>query len=182
MQNRRVSLRVISLLGTILFPLAALADNCTDLNGRVFGDATVRSATVQSGTFTVPGFIVYESLPKFCRVIATASPVKESNILVEIWLPTETWNGKLLGTGNGGFGGWIIYSALAAGLKRSYATVNTDMGTQTTVGGVLCAGSGRIAGEGTICTSRVCTARTSIEAASFSAGKSACEIEAPTGS
>lgn len=34
------------------------------------------------------------------------NPVPDSRIRFEIWLPDpNTWNGKLLGTGNGGFDG-----------------------------------------------------------------------------
>jgi Tannase and feruloyl esterase len=51
----------------------------------------------------------------------------------EVWLPpAETWNGKFLGTGNGGAGGVISHPALANGLAKGYATTNTDMGTTTT--------------------------------------------------
>ena len=50
-----------------------------------------------------------------------------------MWLPPSgAWNGKFLGTGNGGAGGVISYPALAGGLAKGYATANTDMGTSTT--------------------------------------------------
>lgn len=66
-----------------------------------------------------------------CRaeVLVTTSPV--SDLKVEVWLPlAEAWNGKLLGTGNGGAGGQIQFGALADGLVRGYATINTDYGTR----------------------------------------------------
>ncbi len=42
---------------------------------------------------------------------------------------------QVLGTGNGGGGGQIITSALAAGLARGYAVANTDMGSSSGIGG-----------------------------------------------
>ena len=40
----------------------------------------------------------------------------------------EKWNGKLLGTANGGFSGALNYAAMAGGLARGYAAVSTDTG------------------------------------------------------
>lgn len=57
-------------------------------------------------------------------------PAPESNITVVVWLPEPTaWNGKFMGTGNGGFAGEIAEGALKNGTSRGYATANTDMGT-----------------------------------------------------
>jgi feruloyl esterase len=44
-------------------------------------------------------------------------------------MPENGWNHRLLGTGNGGGGGGISYGSLIAGLRRGFATVNTDLGT-----------------------------------------------------
>lgn len=112
-------------------PRLAWVEACEGFRGDNFGGASVRtSATVEGGTFAVPGGAPIGKLPAFCRVILTASPVPASNITLEIWLPSpEVWNGKFLGTGNGGFGGNIRYDMLSAGAKRNYATANTDMGT-----------------------------------------------------
>jgi feruloyl esterase len=41
-------------------------------------------------------------LPAFCRVAATLTPTKESDIKIEVWLPMAGWNGKLQAVGNGG--------------------------------------------------------------------------------
>lgn len=68
----------------------------------------------------------------FCRVAATIEPTAVSNIKIEVWLPAlEKWNGKYLGTGNGGAAGQMWYQVLASGLDRGYATAHTDMGTST---------------------------------------------------
>lgn len=69
-----------------------------------------------------------EGLPAFCRVTGVISPA----IGFEVWLPLADWNGKFEGTGNGGYAGAIVYRELADGLRRRYATANTDMGHKTT--------------------------------------------------
>lgn len=64
------------------------------------------------------------------RVTIKLHPEKGSDIRVVVWLPEENdWNGKFLGTGNGGFAGEISIGALRNGLIRGYACANTDMGT-----------------------------------------------------
>lgn len=70
------------------------------------------------------------SMPAFCRVVAVATPTPDSQIGIEIWLPLQKWNGRLLGTGNGGGAGRIAYEmGMVEGLKRGFAVANTDMGT-----------------------------------------------------
>src|SRR4029450_6869373 len=66
-------------------------------------------------------------VPAFCRVAVTAKPTSDSDIKVEVWLPVA-WNGKLLGTDNGGFSGAIQYGALAGAVAKGYAAVSTDTG------------------------------------------------------
>ena len=46
-----------------------------------------------------------KDLPEYCRVTATLRPSADSDIKVEVWLPTNGWNGKLLAVGNGGWNG-----------------------------------------------------------------------------
>ena len=71
----------------------------------------------------------YADLPAFCRVTATVSPVHDSAIRLEMWLPQDGWKSVFEGTGNGGYSGVFNYPILAAGLRRGYAVVNTDQGT-----------------------------------------------------
>ncbi|MBY9078337.1 tannase/feruloyl esterase family alpha/beta hydrolase [Paenibacillus sp. HN-1] len=70
-----------------------------------------------------------EHLPDYCRVCVGINPEGESNILIEVWLPIAEWNGNFLGTGNGGYAGVIDRFSLSNGLRRGYATANTDMGS-----------------------------------------------------
>lgn len=83
-----------------------------------------------AGSFSSPaGSEIFPGLPAFCRARATLQSAQDSNITIEVWMPREKWNGRFLGTGNGGGGGKIVYAALAAGLKFGYAVANTDLGT-----------------------------------------------------
>ncbi|MFD1140377.1 tannase/feruloyl esterase family alpha/beta hydrolase [Larkinella insperata] len=108
--------------------------DCQRLASQAFPNAIVTTAEcVAVGAFRIPGSNhVVPDLPAFCRVAATLKPVPESNIHIEVWLPSTGWNGRFLGTGNGGGAGNIGYSALINGLKRGFATANTDMGTAPT--------------------------------------------------
>lgn len=76
-----------------------------------------------------PG-VMGRPLPAHCEVKVELRPVEQSRILVEVWLPIQNWNGDFLGTGNGGSAGNIVALELANGLRRGYATANTDMGTE----------------------------------------------------
>ena len=67
-------------------------------------------------------------LPSYCRVAATLTPSRDSHIEMELWLPTGNWNGKFLAVGNGGWAGSISFDAMAAGLRRGYATASNDTG------------------------------------------------------
>jgi feruloyl esterase len=61
-------------------------------------------------------------------VAATLTPSTDSHIEMELWLPAENWNGKFLAVGNGGWAGSISFDAMAAGLRRGYATASNDTG------------------------------------------------------
>ena len=132
-------LAVLTMIG--LWTSSAFASSCTDLasslalnlegNAAVVSPATVQEIT--SGSYTPAGAAApITGLPPFCRValdISSTGDATQSQILVEVWLPTAGWNGRYLGTGNGGFAGAISTAALAGGLLQGYAVANTDMGT-----------------------------------------------------
>ena len=71
---------------------------------------------------------LYKSLPAFCRVAVHANPSSDSDILIEVWLPAENWNGKFQAHGNGGFAGELDYPHLATSILSGYATSSTDTG------------------------------------------------------
>jgi feruloyl esterase len=68
-------------------------------------------------------------LPPFCRVRLVAKLAPKSSIQIEIWLPEAHWNGRFLGTGTGGGAGAVNFDSLGPGIKRGFATANTDLGT-----------------------------------------------------
>ena len=114
----------------------AHAVDCSSLATMLADRATVTLATPMAGEFVTMSGATIAGLPVFCRVAATLKPTPASDIKVEIWLP-ERWNGKFLGTGNGGMAGAIDYRALAYGVQRGYAVANTDMGTSVGIDGMI---------------------------------------------
>ncbi len=70
----------------------------------------------------------FTDLPEFCRVAATLTPSSDSDIKMELWLPTRDWNGKYLAVGNAAFTGNVRHAALALPLSGGYATGSTDTG------------------------------------------------------
>src|SRR5689334_1635688 len=69
--------------------------------------ATPGARGAAAGRGAAPGGQVAPSLPAHCRVTMVLKPSPDSNINVELWMPTDNWNGKLLIVGNGGFAGSI---------------------------------------------------------------------------
>jgi feruloyl esterase len=109
---------------------AIAAGTCESLGALALSQTTITAAqSLPAGTYTAPDGEVFTDLPAFCRVAATLTPSSDSNIRIEVWMPSAGWNGKYEGTGNGGYAGTIIYNVLADGLQRGYAVANTDMGT-----------------------------------------------------
>ena len=114
-------------------PASSSAQSCEKLAAVALPHAKVTSAqAVAAGGFTLPnagrGNAAFAQLPAFCRVAATLTPGADSQIQMEIWLPSENWNGKFLAVGNGGWAGTISFDAMATGLRRGYAAASNDTG------------------------------------------------------
>lgn len=109
---------------------AAAGTPCANLAALTIPNVVINAATaVAAGGFSPPGSTAPITLPAFCRVEATARPTSDSEIKFEVWIPpTEAWNGKFQGVGNGGYMGSISYAAMAVALRRGYATASTDTG------------------------------------------------------
>src|SRR5687767_3706821 len=129
----------VALLSAVVsasFPSPVQAASCEELLNLTLADAKVTTAqSVAAGRFAPPGAPpanaaaqVYASLPAFCRVAATLTPSRDSDVKVEVWMPASGWNGKLQVVGNGGMAGTIPYAAMAAALNAGYATAGTDTG------------------------------------------------------
>jgi hypothetical protein len=118
---------------------ASAAVDCGALARSALGHGTVTSATlVAPGAFTPPpssfgpppgvANAAFKTLPAFCRVAATLTPMADSDIKVEVWLPASEWNGKFVGIGNGIWAGQISYAEMGPALARGYAVAATDTG------------------------------------------------------
>jgi feruloyl esterase len=119
---------VAFLVGIGATPAAAVT--CASLAGLALPDTTITAAqSVAAGTYTAPDGEIFTNLPTFCRIAATLTPTSDSNIKIEVWMPYSGWNGRFLGTGNGGIAGLIVWRTLAFFLPLNYAVANTDMGT-----------------------------------------------------
>jgi feruloyl esterase len=129
---RSASLATGALLAAIagIAATPAAAASCANLAGLTLPDTTITAAQLlPAGTYTAPDGEVFPNLPAFCRVAATLTPTSDSDIKIEVWMPSSAWDGNFLGTGNGGNGGVIVYSALAQVIPFNVAVANTDMGT-----------------------------------------------------
>src|SRR6185369_12020414 len=100
---------------------SAVAASCDGLAKLALKDTAITKAeVVAAGTFEAPGGRggrgpnPYKALGEFCRVAATLTPTSDSDIKIEVWLPTRGWNGKYQAVGNGGWAGVISYAAMAA--------------------------------------------------------------------
>ena len=85
--------------------------------------------SIPAGNFQPPGSTTtYVNLPAFCRVTATVSPVPDSSIGIEVWLPMTTWNGKYQQSGSHGYGGTFYWGEMVRQIQRGYATGITNDG------------------------------------------------------
>jgi len=114
---------------------AKSSGSCEKLASLALHDAMITSAhTVAAGAFSVTGAArpnpLFKQLPEFCRVAATLAPSSDSHIEMELWMPSQNWNGKFLAVGNGGWAGNIVINDLAMGVSRGYAVASNDTGHQ----------------------------------------------------
>lgn len=99
------------------------------------GITVTMAQEVPAGALALPDIPVStKDLPAFCRVAATLTPTADSQIRIEVWLPTDSWNGKLLALGNGGWGGRVDHGLLAFALREHYAAAATDTGHEGNTG------------------------------------------------
>src|SRR3989442_2267585 len=119
----------------LLNVLPASAATCESLSSLKLPDTTITLAQgVAAGTFAPAGGggrgggAQFSDLPAFCRIGITVKPTADSDIKIEVWMPSSNWDGKFEAVGNGGWNGNIDQNALAAGLRRGYATASTDTG------------------------------------------------------
>jgi len=130
----------VALVAAVLAPVAshATAGTCESLASLDLKDTKISAAEVvpAGGYKPTKEFFMplppntYSALPAFCRVAGSISPVPDSHIAFEVWLPLEAWNGKLVAVGNGGYSGEIWFPFMARPLAGGYAAAGTDTGHQ----------------------------------------------------
>jgi hypothetical protein len=138
MKHRHLSSSFLFIVIFVSFRLVSFAeDSCDKLNAAgITGAKVIFAGTVAAGTFAGPPTASgdrdltapYKNVPAFCRVVVLAKPTADSEIRIEVWLPTVGWNGKLQGIGNGGFAGMIDYPELGTTVSKSYVAAATDTG------------------------------------------------------
>jgi feruloyl esterase len=126
------SIRICA-LAVFLNATLASAATCDSLTSVALpGGAITSAVSIAAGglaTANARDSAALMNLPAFCRVSATLRPSADSDIKMELWLPTTAnWNGKFEAKGNGGWTGSINLNTLAAGLRRGFATTMSDLG------------------------------------------------------
>lgn len=130
-------MRNLVLVVALTFPLAG--ETCENLAKVALPHASITLAqSVVAGQLTLPpsalptfpGFPAPDlsKLPAICRVAATLKPSADSDIKIEVWLPSSAWNGKLESVGNGAWAGSISYRDLITAVTAGYAAASTDTG------------------------------------------------------
>jgi len=115
------------------------ASSCQSLSNLSLSNATITMAqSYASGEFNLPtasqgGFGAQPEIGPiraFCRVALTLKPSSDSDIRMEVWLPTSGWNGKFVGVANFGTGGSLQYQSMLDPLTKGYALAANDTGHQ----------------------------------------------------
>lgn len=112
---------------------------CSQLTSLALGDGqktiTFTGLVANGSTFTgntsEPSYNTAQTnLPASCRVVFSVQTSPNSSAGAEIWLPSpaETWAGRFLAVGNGGFTGGVNYPDIVWGLRKGFATLSTDTG------------------------------------------------------
>ena len=135
--NALVRLTAIGIAGLLLAPPRAASATCADLAALKLANTTITVQSVGAGAFVLPPgspradssfFTAFDTLPAFCRVQGVITPVPDSHIEFEVWLPIHQWNGRYIGAGNGGTSGSINDYRLAEAVRDGAAGSATDIG------------------------------------------------------
>jgi feruloyl esterase len=126
-----------ALFGAAMAPGLAHAatGDCAGLTALALPHASVTSAE-DLAQYPAPADVDPKGPPPvkvpFCRVKINSHPTPDSDIRIELWVPSGgAWNGRYLQVGNGGFAGRVPYRSLMAGLRKGYAVAGTDDGHES---------------------------------------------------
>jgi feruloyl esterase len=122
-----ISVSACSALAKLALPAATITSAESVGAGEYQMPPAVQGLSSRPG-MNVAGRILSGPNPAFCRVAATLKPTTDSDIKIEVWLPQEGWNGKLLTAGNFGWAGSLMLGGMLTGLEAGYATASTDTG------------------------------------------------------
>ncbi|MES2488249.1 MAG: tannase/feruloyl esterase family alpha/beta hydrolase [Pseudomonadota bacterium] len=108
-------------------------DPCENLLNLKLDNARVTSVSNVSGgkKFSFFGMFVgapFFQVPASCRIAFEMTPVADSLIKAELWLPREGWNGRFQTLGNGGLAGSVETLPMLAVLRSGYAVATSDTG------------------------------------------------------
>jgi feruloyl esterase len=131
----RFALLALWFAGSTALAVPAMAISCGDLAKIAPPDATITSATAETGSFESPndgiGNTTNVTVP-FCRIVGVAKSEPTSSIGFELWLPpADKWNGRMLASGNLGHSGVPTYPSLNDALTRGFAALGDDLGHQS---------------------------------------------------
>jgi feruloyl esterase len=112
----------------LLFAAATQHGSCEALKAMSIPNVTITAAESVAAGPVRTGRGPATTVPAHCRVAAVLQPSSDSHIEMELWMPSEEWNGKFLAVGNGGWAGNIETGAMATGLARGYAAASNDTG------------------------------------------------------
>ncbi|HEY4169401.1 MAG TPA: tannase/feruloyl esterase family alpha/beta hydrolase [Reyranella sp.] len=133
--RRLVPMLIVCLAAAPAFAEPPVTDaQCEALTRLAMPHASITQATVErSGTFHEehgPGGKPHDhtDLPPFCRVLGTSTPVPDSKIGFEIWLPLGGWSGRLQAIGNGAYDDRIYYAQMVQRVQAGDVVVGTDTG------------------------------------------------------
>jgi hypothetical protein len=122
-------------------PPVAYGSSCSALAGVGVARATVTyTLRFPTGTFdprrpaqqitnAAPPF---RDLPEFCRAELTAGPSSAFR-RAEIWIPTDSWNGKLMMVGRDRSGAFSDFGRMAVALAGGFATASVDEATPAAI-------------------------------------------------
>ncbi|TFK46083.1 feruloyl esterase-like protein [Heliocybe sulcata] len=115
--------------------LSFTVQNVTDVPVALVGQEYYPAGATVNIT-TLYSMINTNTLPAFCRLqfAITTNSTANKTAGTEVWLP-DSWNGRFLGTGNGGFSGGVGVADLGfAAVQQGFAGVGTDTGHISAVG------------------------------------------------
>ena len=132
---RYLMLPVAAIVASAISATTAGAAECESLANLALDHTKILSAeTVAAGALKPAGCDVagdrcpIGDVPAFCRVTAVFSAEPDSQIGIEVWMPSTGWNGRLQNIGNHSYGGTLYYVDMADALRRGFATASTDTG------------------------------------------------------